>query len=142
MRDPFRFRTLAAVGAVVATLALVATPGRADVLPSKRETEKPCTAPGQTCTPEGGDLEHPTGTCVAATCSKVMQKHTREGGTAEVKFPCFHCVAAAPGSSQPKAKSSGCTVAPERGDTGSLAVVALLIAGLVQGRARRRYGGR
>ena len=141
MRDPFRFRQLAAVGAVIATLVLAATPGRADVLPSKRETEKPCTAPGQFCTTDD-ELEGKPGTCVAATCSKVMQKHTREGGTAEVKFPCFHCVAGGPGSSKANAKSSGCTVAPERGETGSLAVVALLIAGLVRGRARRRYGGR
>lgn len=139
MRAPFRFRYLTAVGAVVAALALAATPGRADVASEERETEKPCTAPGQSCTTDD-ELEGKPGTCVAATCSKEMQMHTRDGGTAVVKFPCFHCVAGGPGSSKPKAKSSGCTVAPERGDTGSLAVMVLLIAGLVRARMRRGYG--
>src|SRR5262245_56013185 len=136
MRDPYRFRVLATV---VAVLAFGATSGRADVVPEKRPGEKPCTAPGQPCTTEG--LESQPGTCVAATCTKVLEMHTRDGGTRAVNFPCFHCVAGGPGASMPppKDKSSGCNVAPERGDTGSLAIMVLLIAGLIQVRRCGRH---
>jgi hypothetical protein len=132
---PFRFRHVAAVAAVIAPLAIGGARARADLVPTKRRP--PCTAPGQPCSTTGLD-EDPDGTCVAATCT--VQVRTRDGGTTPVGVPCFHCTAgAAKGStSQPKSKASGCAVAPERGGTGSLAVTALLIAGVIKRRQRLR----
>ena len=101
---------------------------------------KPCTAPGQHCFTDGleGGKE---GTCVAATCT-VQVRNYRDGGTTPVAIPCFHCIAGAKGSkSKPTSRSSGCAVAPERGDAGSPALAVSLIVGLMLVAARRRNAG-
>ncbi|HXU05073.1 MAG TPA: hypothetical protein VN903_29130, partial [Polyangia bacterium] len=126
MRPLFCFRHLAPVAVVVATLVLGATRARADVAPEPSR-DRPCTAPGQTCNRAGPEEDQP-GTCVAATCTK--QIPMPDGGTFSVKLDCFHCVARKV-PSEPSSKSSGCTVAPERGHTGSLAVMGAMIGGLV-----------
>jgi MYXO-CTERM domain-containing protein len=136
MRSPFGFRELAGVAAVFAVLAVGSARARADVLPSE-PSFKPCVAPGQPCVTEGVEAE--AGTCVAATCTK--QVRNRDGGTTPVGVPCFQCVAGAKGSkSQATSKSSGCAVAPERGDAGSPARAASMwvIAGLMLVATRRR----
>ena len=138
MRHPFRVRELAAVAAAVAALAVGAARARADEVPSDWR-EKPCTAPGQPCGFAGLE-EDQKGTCVSATCTK--QVRNREGGTTPVAVPCFECRKGGAGqsTSQPKSKSSGCAVAPERGDTGSRALTEsmLVLAGLILGRRARR----
>jgi MYXO-CTERM domain-containing protein len=136
MRSSSRFRHLAAAAAVIALLTLGATRGRADVAPEDHR-KKPCTAPGQTCNSAGPEEDKP-GTCVAATCTKEMR--TPDGGTMSVKIDCFHCMAAGPekATSQPKSRSSGCGVAPERGDKESPAVTGSLIGGLLLVARRRR----
>jgi len=137
MRPPFRLRHLAAVAAVFAALAVRSASARADVVPDhSRWKPKPCVAPGQPCDSAGSE-EDQEGTCVAATCT--VQVRNRDGGTTPVAIPCFHCIAGAKGSkSRPTSKSSGCAVAPERGDAGSPALTVSLIAGLILVAARRR----
>jgi MYXO-CTERM domain-containing protein len=139
MRHPVRLRHLAAVAAVIVPLA-VANRARADVVPDKRPDDPPCTAPGQPCLtdPTERTLDRENGTCVATTCTK--QVRMRDGSTTPVGIPCFECKAApAKGSTAPpKSRSSGCAVAPDSTGTGSLAVVALLIAGAIKRRARLR----
>ena len=136
MRNPSRFRRLAAVAAAVATLAIGATRGRADVVPEEDKGEAPCTAPGQTCTFE---VEGDQGTCVAVTCTKQVRNH-RNGVMTPVAVPCFECRQGVAGKSTSPPKSSGCAAAPERGDTGTLAVMTsiLVMAGLMLKAARRR----
>jgi hypothetical protein len=60
-------------------------------------------------------------------------RNHRDGVTTPVAVPCFECRKGGAGQSksQPKSKSSGCAVAPERGDTGSLAQAVSLMAGLM-----------
>ena len=129
MRHPFRFRDLAAVAAAVAALAVGAARARADVVPGKSDKfPPPCTAPGQTCQTDGlQDAQE--GTCVAATCTTQVRNH-RDGITVPVAVPCFECRKGSAGQSKSQPKSSGCAVAPARGDTGSLAL-AVSLAGLM-----------
>ena len=119
-------RRSAAVAALVATLAIGAAPARADEVPPGS-----CSSPGQTCM-TAGPRHDKRGLCVAATCTKTLP--APDGGTRSITYDCHECLASA-------AKSSGCAVASERGDAGSLAITALLIAGmmLVARRRRRRY---
>ena len=137
MRHPFRLRHLAAVAVVFAALAVGSARARADVVPDESKSNpKPCVAPGQPCD-RAGPEEDKVGTCVAATCT--VQVRNRDGGTTPVGVPCFHCIAGAKGSKlRPTSKSSGCAVAPERGDAGSLALTASLLAGLMLVAARLR----
>ena len=139
MRHPFRFRELLAVAAAVAALAVGAARARADEVPSDWR-EKPCTAPGQPCSFAGPE-EDQEGTCAAATCTKQVRNH-RDGVMTPVAFPCFECRNGGAGksTSPPRSTSSGCAVAPERGDTGSraLAESMLVLAGLILGRRARR----
>jgi hypothetical protein len=140
MRHPFRH--LWAVAAVVATLAIGATRARADVAPPDT-----CTAPGQSCTNAGPQFNQ-AGTCVATTCTR--QVPSPDGGTTSMTYDCNRCTAGgtggsggagaggAGGSTSPSSKSSGCAVAPEHGDGGSLGVPISLIAGLMLLAARRR----
>jgi MYXO-CTERM domain-containing protein len=144
MRHRFRFRILAAVGAVLVTLAAGATRARADVAPPDA-----CTAPGQTCTNAGPRYDQ-AGTCVATTCTK--QVPSPDGGSMSMTYDCNKCTAGGAGgsggggaggsTSPPPAKSSGCAVAAGRGDAGSLALAVALgaIAGLLLA-ARRRNAG-
>jgi hypothetical protein len=141
------FRDLAGVAAVFAALAVGSARARADVVPTKRDW-KPCTAPGQPCETEGWDEQTETlkdteaGTCVAAT--RIVQVRNRDGGTTPVPVPAFKCVAVAKGSkSKPTSRSSGCAVAPERGNPESpaLTVSMSMLAGLMLVVARRRNAG-
>ena len=134
MRHPFRFRDLAAVAAAVAALAVGAARARADVAPGNGDKyPPPCTAPGQTCQTDGLE-DAQEGTCVATTCTKQVRNH-RDGVTTPVAIPCFECRKGGAGrsksQSKSKSKSSGCAVAPERGDTESLALAVSLMAGLM-----------
>ena len=154
MRDPFRFRDLAAVAAVAATLAIGAGIARADVAPPDS-----CTTPGQPCTNAGPQFDQ-AGTCVTATCTKQVPAPT--GGTMSMTYDCNHCAAggaagdgaggsgggsggsAGGSTSPPTSKSSGCAVASERSDAGPLAprVSLLVIAGVILAAARRRNTGK
>ena len=146
MRYPFRFRDLAAVAAVAATLAVGAGIARADVAPPDS-----CTTPGQPCTNAGPQFDQ-AGTCVTATCTKQVPAPT--GGTMSMTYDCSHCAAGGSGggsggsaggsTSPPTSKSSGCAVASERSDAGPLAprVSLLVIAGVILAAARRRNTGK
>ena len=132
MRHPLRCRDLAAVVAAVAALAVGAARARADLAPGNSDKfPPPCTAPGQTCQTDGLE-DAQEGTCVATTCTKQVRNH-RDGVTVPVAVPCFECRKGGAGrsKSRPQSKSSGCAVAPERGDTGSLALAVSLMAGLM-----------
>ena len=152
MRHSFHFRHLAAAAAMVAALAVGATRARADLAPPDT-----CTAPGQPCMNAGPQFNG-AGTCVAMTCTK--QVPAADGGTTSLTYDCNRCTAGAGGatgtggttatggaggatgtggsSSQPSSKSSGCTVASEPEDGGSLGVKVSIIAGLVLLGVRRR----
>ena len=141
MRHRSRLHHLAAVAAVVATLAVGATRARADVPPPDL-----CTAPGQSCMNAGPQFNG-AGTCVATTCTK--QVPAPDGGMMPMTYDCNLCKAPDAGTgggggsaSQPSSGSSGCAVVAERGGAGSLAVTASLIAALVLAvAARRRNAG-
>ena len=142
MRHPSRH--LSALAVVVATFAVGATRARADIAPPDQ-----CTAHGQPCTNAGPQFDQ-AGTCVAMTCTK--QVPAPDGGTTTMTYECNRCTAGGAGgtggatgtggaggsTSQPVSKSSGCAVAPERGDAGSLAVTMSFMAGLMLLAARRR----
>jgi hypothetical protein len=152
MRHPVRFRHLAAAAAVVATFGVGATRARADLAPPDS-----CTAPGQPCMTAGPQFDQ-AGTCVAMTCTK--QVPAPDGGMTTMTYDCHRCTAGGAGgangsggatgtgtggSSQPTSKSSGCSVAAERGGGGSppgAATLSMLaIAGMVVAAARRRNAG-
>jgi len=149
MRHPSR-HLFCAIAVVVAALAIGATRARADLAPPDS-----CTAPGQPCMTAGPQFDA-AGTCVAMTCTR--QVPAPDGGTTSMTYDCNRCTAGGAGgsggvtgtggasggaggsTSQPVSESSGCAVAPERGDAGSLGETLSLsiIAGLMLLAARRR----
>ena len=132
MRHPSRLRHLAAVAAVVATLAVGATRARADVPPPDL-----CTAPGQSCMNAGPQFNG-AGTCVATTCTK--QVPAPDGGMMPMTYDCNLCQAP-DGGTGGGGGSSGCAVVAERGGARSLAATAWLIAAVVLAISRRRNAG-